>query len=52
MREWVGIHKDITEERDLLNAVRASEQRLRIVTNSVKLGLVVVSREHRYIFAN
>jgi PAS domain S-box-containing protein len=52
VREWVGIHKDITEERNLLNAIRASEQRLRIVTDSVKLGLVVVSREHRYIFAN
>jgi PAS domain S-box-containing protein len=52
IREWVGVHTDITEERDLLNAVRASEQRLRIVTDKAKVGLVLVNRAHRYRFAN
>ena len=33
-------------------ALRASEQRLRFVTENAQVGLVVVNREHRYRYAN
>jgi PAS domain S-box-containing protein len=32
--------------------LRESEERLRLVTNNAQLGLVVVDRERRYVFAN
>lgn len=44
--------RDITERKRAEAALRASEERLRIVTGSARVGLVMVDPEHRYIFAN
>jgi PAS domain S-box-containing protein len=35
IREWVGVHVDITEERNLLNALRLSEQHFRQTIDSM-----------------
>lgn len=49
---WDGIAADITDRKTAEEARRASEERLRIVTGSARVGLVLVDREHRYVFAN
>jgi len=41
-----------TEHRQAEAAVRASEERLRMVTDNARVGLVMVDRERRYTFAN
>ncbi|MBL9188445.1 MAG: PAS domain S-box protein [Opitutaceae bacterium] len=49
---WVAIERDITERKRTEEAVRAGEERLRIVTDNARLGLAIVDRERRYTFAN
>ena len=49
---WDGLATDVTEQRQAAEALRLSEERLRIVTGSARVGLVMVDAEHRYIFAN
>ncbi|MDX1926696.1 MAG: PAS domain-containing protein [Pirellulaceae bacterium] len=54
----IGTHADVTERKQaeaLLRdnqALENSAAGLRLVTTSARVGLVVVSREHRYTFAN
>ena len=35
IREWVGVHNDITEERNLVNALRQSEEKFRQALDSI-----------------
>lgn len=54
----VGTHADITERKQAEALIRDNQALedsaagLRIVTASARVGLVVVSKEHRYTFAN
>jgi PAS domain S-box-containing protein len=55
---FIGTHADITERKQAEalirdnQALQSSAARLRLVTTSARVGLVVVSKEHRYTFAN
>jgi PAS domain S-box-containing protein len=40
------------ETRQIHEALKSSEERLRIVTDNARVGLVMVDRDRRYIFAN
>lgn len=44
--------EDITERKKAENEARQSEERLLMVTENARVGLVMLSREHRYLFAN
>ncbi|MEO5681747.1 MAG: PAS domain-containing protein [Chitinophagaceae bacterium] len=44
IREWVGVHTDITEQRNAENEVRESEQRFRTMAESTEI-LIAVSNE-------
>ena len=51
----VGVSKvarDITEERRRREILRISEERLRLVTDNARVGLVIVNHDRRYSFAN
>jgi PAS domain S-box-containing protein len=47
-----GFSTDITERRRAEEALKESEGLLRCVTDTARLGLVVVDEGHRYLFAN
>ncbi len=40
--EWIGIHTDITEQRNTEDALRESEARLQSILNSAAEGIVVI----------
>jgi PAS domain S-box-containing protein len=46
------VARDITERKRAAEALRASESRLRMVTDNARVGLVMVDRDRRYTFAN
>jgi two-component system cell cycle sensor histidine kinase/response regulator CckA len=48
----VGVWTDITERKRAEEARRVSEERIRLVTENARVGLVMVNRERRYIYAN
>ncbi len=48
----IGISRDITDRKQAEATLRETEARLRIVTDNARVGLVVVSPERRYLFAN
>jgi len=51
----VGVSKvarDITERKRANEALQASEERLRIVTENARVGLVMLNADRRYTFAN
>lgn len=48
----LGTVVDITERKQIEDALRASEGRLRIVTDNARVGLVMINRDRRYTFAN
>jgi PAS domain S-box-containing protein len=50
--KMVGINIDITERKKVEQALRESEAVLRTVTNEAQVGLVMVDKERRYLFAN
>ena len=47
-----GVATDITERKTAEEALHRSENRLRIVTENARVGLVMINRERRYVFAN
>ncbi|MFM9964584.1 MAG: PAS domain S-box protein, partial [Planctomycetaceae bacterium] len=48
----MGCHIDISERKRAESALSESELRMRIVTDNARVGLVMVSDERRYLFAN
>ena len=52
-REYiVATVRDITERKRSEETLRQSEDRLRMVTENARVGLVMINRERRYTFAN
>jgi len=49
---YIAMKEDITERKQSEALLRASEMRLRFVTENTHVGLVVVNAERRYTFAN
>ena len=51
-RQYVAIRADITVRKSTEEAVQAGEMRLRTVTDTAQVGLVMVDEQHRYRYAN
>jgi PAS domain S-box-containing protein len=51
-RSYMGMVRDVTERVRTEEALRTSEERLRIATETARVGLVIVDRARRYIYAN
>ena len=51
-KTYTVILRDITTRKRAEDALRKTKERLRIVTENARLGLVMVSRERRYLYAN
>jgi PAS domain S-box-containing protein len=49
---WFGTNTDVTELREIQEALQERETVLRTVTNEARVGLVMVSQDRRYLFAN
>ncbi len=48
----VGVSRDVTARHELVNALRASEQRLRLITDNLPALVAYIDRDERYRFAN
>ncbi|MDB6071954.1 MAG: Blue-light-activated protein, partial [Verrucomicrobiales bacterium] len=48
----IGISRDITAARDAEALIRVSEERLRMVTENAKVGLVMLTPDRRYSYFN
>ena len=46
------VARDITEQKRFVEALQESDERLRAVTDTAQVGLVMVDKEHRYRYAN
>ncbi|QEL16828.1 PAS domain S-box protein [Limnoglobus roseus] len=49
IREWVGVHTDVTDQKLAEEAVRASEERLRSFVENVSAPVAMFDREMRYL---
>jgi PAS domain S-box-containing protein len=50
IREWVGVHTDITERKRAEEALRSTHQRLETVLASITDGLAVLDKNWRYTY--
>jgi len=50
IREWVGVHTDITERKKAEEALRKAHQRLETVLASITDGLAVLDKDWRYTY--
>ncbi|MDP3072402.1 MAG: PAS domain S-box protein [Opitutaceae bacterium] len=51
-RRVFAVARDVTERKRTEDALRASEERLRFVTDNARVGLMMIDSERRYTFAN
>jgi PAS domain S-box-containing protein len=52
VREWVGVHTDITDRGNAEEQLRQSERELRLVTDNAPTWLAHCDRDQRYLFVN
>jgi PAS domain S-box-containing protein len=50
--EWVGVHTDITEKKQVQQELRAANLRLQNVLDSITDGLAILDRDLRYTYFN
>ncbi len=51
-RQVFAVARDVTARKQTEEQLRASEERLRLVTDNARVGLMMVDRDRRYTFAN
>jgi PAS domain S-box-containing protein len=52
IREWIGIHTDVTDRKQAEEALRQREAELRLITNAVPVLISFIDSEQRYRFNN
>ena len=52
LREWVGSCTDVHERKLAESRIREREAMLSILTDHAHVGMVMITRDHRYAFAN
>ncbi len=52
VEKLLAVSRNITERKEVADALRENEAVLRVVTNESQVGLVMVDSERRYLFAN
>jgi two-component system cell cycle sensor histidine kinase/response regulator CckA len=52
IREWVGVHTDVTEQKVTEEAVRASEARFRAFMDNSPTAAFIKDEEGQYVYAN
>ena len=50
--EIIGITRDITDRKEVENALRQEREMLEIVTENISAGLTIISRDYRILWAN
>ncbi len=51
-RRVFAVARDVTARKQSQEALRASEERLQLVTDNARVGLMMIDRERRYTYAN